>query len=188
MQKRKGLLVLGCLIAVAIVSVAIVFWPTPRRKAMARIEALDGIFETQIDEEGGRHKINCLILASRPVAEPDLIALNDFRPIHRLMLDGCRLDDAWLAHIGTLEELELLSLTGCKLTDGALAHLKALKHLKNLSLRNTPVTDACLAHLHQLTALTFLNVAYTQVTEHGIEELKHSLPGLKRVYTRDDPE
>jgi hypothetical protein len=188
MRNRKRLAVLCCLLTIAVVTAAVVFWPTPRRRALARVEALDGTFEKQVDEEAGSRKVYSLILASRPLTELDLIALGDLRPIHRLMLDGCPLKYDWLAHIAALEELELLTLTGCPITDAGLVHLKGLKHLKNLSLRNTPVTDAGLVHLQQLTGLLFLNVAYSRVTERGVEEFKRTLPDLKKVYIRDEPD
>ncbi|HEV3437669.1 MAG TPA: hypothetical protein VG122_09940 [Gemmata sp.] len=187
MRNRKRLAILCCVLTIAIASAAIVYWPTPRRNAMARVAALDGTYREQTDEDGQR-KVHCLILASRPIAEPDLIALRDLRPIHRLMLDGCPLKDAWLAHLAELEELELLTLTGCPVTDAGLIHLKTLKNLKNLSLRNTPVTDAGLVHLQSLTSLTFLNVSYSRVTEQGTAELRRTLPGLKRIYLRDEPD
>jgi hypothetical protein len=188
MRNRKRLAILSCLLMTAIASAAVVYWPTPRRNALARVEALDGTYREQMDEEDGHRKIHCLILASRPIAESDLIALRELRPIHRLMLDGCPLKDAWLAHLAELEELELLTLTGCPVTDAGLIHLKALKNLKNLSLRNTSVTDAGLVHLQSLTSLTFLNVSYSRVTEHGTEELRRTLPGLNRIYLRDEPD
>jgi hypothetical protein len=188
MRTGKRLVVLCCLLAIAIISAAVVFWPTPRRVALGRIEALDGTYKEQMDSEGTPRKLNCVVLASRPVTEPDLIALSDLRPLHRLLLDGCPLQDSWLVHLGMLDELEMLSLTGCPITDAGLVHLKGLKNLKSLSVRNTKVSDAGLIPIQQLTSLTFFNVAYSRVTERGVEDLKHALPGLKNIYFEDPPD
>lgn len=188
MQNRNRLTVLSCLLIASIALAAVMYWPTPRRNALARVEDLDGSYCEQTDDEDGHRQLNCLMLTSRPVTEADLIALSDLRPIHRLMLDGCPLKDDWLSHVGQLEELELLTLTGCPVTDAGLTHLRNLKNLKNLSLRNTQVTDAGLVHLQPLTSLIFLNLAYSRATAHGAEELQRALPGLKRIYLQDAPE
>jgi hypothetical protein len=178
-MRRRQLVVVFLLAAVALGAVAIAYWPTPRRQALARVEALKGTYVEQPNEPGGSRRLNILMLTLRPVTEQDLAAVRDIRPLHRILLDGSPVTDAGLVPLGELRELEFLSLIGTQVTDAGLMHLRGLKSLKHLCLRRTGVTDAGLVHLRELTALTSLDVAETGVTDRGVEELHRALPDLK---------
>jgi hypothetical protein len=155
------------------------YWPTPRRRAMERVEALGGTVVVQTDEEGGVHSSRIVMLSHRPVSLEDLAALHDLRPVHRVILDGSPVTDEGLACLARLEELELLSLSKAPITDAGLTHLSHLSHLRSLSLGKTPVTDAGLIHLRPLTSLVYLSVESTRVTDRGVQELCAAIPGLK---------
>jgi hypothetical protein len=188
-MKSLRLVLLLIILAGAVGYVAAEYWPTARRRALARVEALHGTFAEQLDEEDGPHRVNIVMLLTRPVAEEDLAALRDLRPLHRVLLDGSPVTDTGLAHLGELPELEFLSLGGTGVTDDGLASLRGLKRLKVLILCRTRVTDAGLVHLRELTGLKALSVADTRVTERGIAELRRTLPGLTHVFLdkADDP-
>ncbi|MDB5311019.1 MAG: hypothetical protein JWO38_5221 [Gemmataceae bacterium] len=180
-MKTRRLTTLLLTLAAAVTALAVTYWPTPRRKALARVEALDGTYCEQTDEEDGPHRVNVLMLTLRPVTGPDLAALRDLRPLHRLLLDGSPVTDDGVAYLGELEELEVLNLTGSKVTDAGLVHLQGLKNLKQLSLRRTRVTDAGLVHLRRLTGLKLLNLSETGVTGRGVEQVRRDIPGLVNV-------
>jgi len=177
------------LLVPVLVFAGIRYWPTPRRAALARIEALDGTFVEQEDPDDGPHRVSIVLLTARPITEEDLAVLKGLRPLHRLLLDGSPVTDAGLVHIGRIEELELLNLTGSLVTDDGMVHLRGLRNLKMLSLRGTRVTDAGLVHLRELTRLKSLNVADTEVSDEAADELRRALPKLTFVYlhaTRPD--
>jgi hypothetical protein len=178
MRKRR-LLWLLLLLGVALGTAGFTYWPTPRRQALARIQALHGTYLEQIDPDGGERWVNVVVLMLRPVTEQDLAALRDLRPLHRLILDGSPVTDAGLASLGDLPELELLTLSGTKVTDAGLTHLGELKRLKRLVLAGTGVTDKGLVHFRQLTGLRDLNLVETRVTERGAQELQQVLPNLQ---------
>jgi hypothetical protein len=183
-MNRRQLIVLVLILATAGVVAAVMYWPTPRRAALARVHALQGTLVEQWDSEAEPHLVNVLMLTNRPVMEEDLAALRDLRPLHRLLLDGSPVTDAGLAHLGQIHELELLNLSGSKVTDAGLVHLAGLKKLKMLSLRRTRLTNDGLAHLRGLTDLQSLNLIETAVTERGAAELKRALPKLRQVHLR----
>ena len=186
-MKKRRLIVLLILLGVAAGALAVTYWPTARRRAMARVEALNGTYTEEVDEDGGAHQVNGVTLVIRPVTTQDLAALRDIRPLHRLLLDGSPIHDADLAILGEIQELELLTLTNTPVTDAGLPHLRNLKNLKNLSLRRTQVTDAGLVHLRELTRLQFLNIAETRVTDAGAEELQRALPNTQ-IYLHHPPD
>jgi hypothetical protein len=179
MHKRRLSLLIMLLVA-AVGSLAVLHWPTPWRRAMARVEALQGTYVEQMDEKGGvPHPINVLMLTLRPVTEEDLMALRDLRPLHRVLLDGSPVTDAGLAYLGELPELEMLSLMDTQVTDAGLAHLAGLQRLEILILRRTRVTDAGLAQLGKLPALALLNVSESPVTDRGVSELRRLRPEVR---------
>lgn len=170
-------------LAAAIAIAWIRFAPSPRRQALARIEALHGTYTEQMGED---HKLNIVLLTARPVSESDLAALRDLRPVHRLMLDGSSVTDTGLEQVGELEELEFLTLGGTQITDAGVRSLRRLKHLQILSLRRTRITDAALDDLRELKELKSLVVAETRVTPRGVEDLKRALPHLEIIHIDAD--
>jgi Leucine-rich repeat (LRR) protein len=125
--------------------------------------------------------------------------LKRFPKLKHLNLYGRNVDDAGLAHLSTLHELEELALGATHVGNNGLATLKQLKKLKYLYLRHTSVTDAGLIHLRgmvnlqgldlfaigitskgmqdigTLTNLKFLNLSLTQVDDIGLRDLKNLL-------------
>jgi hypothetical protein len=103
--------------------------------------------------------------------------------IHRLIaldLGGTPVDDAGLAHVSALGDLELLDLRGTRVTDAGLMHLKTLLNLQVVNLSDTAVGDAGLAQLTGLSALRSLDLACTRVTDRGLNHLK-SLAALRSL-------
>jgi hypothetical protein len=107
---------------------------------------------------------------------------------------GANMDDAGLAYVGKLVDLEELHLSKTQVTDRGLVHLKDLKHLKTLILSNTKITDEGLKHLAGLTDLKRLdldNYVYRDgkpirtvlITDEGLAELA-SLKNLELLSLR----
>ncbi len=142
MSKRK-IVSLMTFLLVATAVAAVEYWPSARRRALARIESLDGRYLQQPGSGGIR---NTVVLAFRPVTEDDLAALTALRPLHALFLPGSAVNDADLKSIGALTDLEELDLSATPVTDKGLTHLAPLQHLQTLFLRKTGITDAGLVH------------------------------------------
>ncbi len=98
-------------------------------------------------------------------------------------LGGANMDDAGLAYVGKLDDLEELYLSKTQVTDSGLAQLKDLKHLKTLVLSNTKITDEGLKSLAGLSNLRRLDldnnihqdgklIRAVVVTDEGLAELK----------------
>lgn len=80
-------------------------------------------------------------------------------------------DDAALAQLDELPQLEALLAAGTGLTDKGLSHLSACKHLTELSLSETAVTAEGLEFLAALPRLTRLYLARTALGPEGTKRL-----------------
>ena len=90
------------------------------------------------------------------------------RPVIAADLDETMIDDAGLANLKGLTDLQSLSLDGTRITDAGLVNLKGLTSLTDLSLDNTEVGDAGLAQLVALKNLRKLSLDHTSVTDAGL--------------------
>src|SRR5262249_1028801 len=81
-------------------------------------------------------------------------------------------DDAGLAHLKGLSNLESLMLRGRKeVSDAGVAHLATINSLKGLYLENSKISDEGLASVGKLTGLEPLNLQRTQVGDAGLAHL-----------------
>src|SRR4051794_14496989 len=87
------------------------------------------------------------------------------KPVVRVFLWAGVVDDAALAHLRALPQLQVLELNGTRVTDAGLAHLRGLARLRELTLFRTPITGAGLAHIKGLAALEKLNLVGTPVSD-----------------------
>ena len=100
------------------------------------------------------------------------VELDDQGHVLRVSASGRQFDDAALAQVAALPELETLDLSGTAVTDAGTASLAGLKELQRLYLRGTKITDASLAHLAGLTNLEVLALQDTAVDGSGLASLK----------------
>jgi hypothetical protein len=169
------LLVLGVFSAFG----AVLFWPTPRRQAIARVEQLGGTYSQ--DRSGGG-TVSIVGFIGQPVTDDDLTTLRNIRPLHRVLLDGTKVTDAGLAHLEGIEGLEWVSVCKTAVTDAGLVHLSKIPSLRQIHIRNTRVTDAGVVYLHGMPNLEFINLAQTRVTPAGVKALRRATPRLTDVY------
>jgi hypothetical protein len=94
---------------------------------------------------------------------------------------GVEAVDKALVPLGKVLGLVDLNLGSMKLNDADLANLEGLTNLNRLHLENTPVSDAGLVHLKALVRLEYLNLYGTAVTDAGLEQLK-GLTRLRHLY------
>jgi hypothetical protein len=174
------------LIAVAFAGVlaAVLFWPTPRRSALARVEELNGVYHE--DPAGDGRTLAIVGFISQPVTDADLVILKDIRPLHRVLLDGTKITNSGLVHLEGIEELEFVSVCGTAVTDDGLVHLARIPTLKEVFLRKTRVTDAGLEHLLGLPRLSMVDVTYSLVTQAGASQFRRKTPGVNTVSEDDD--
>ena len=103
----------------------------------------------------------------------------------RLHGDKRRITDAGLSHVKDLINLSYLRLTETDISDAGLTHLRGLDNLETLILMSTRVSDAGLVHLKGLKNLQELDLAFTNVTDTGLKHLEGlaSLRSLDLRYT-----
>jgi hypothetical protein len=126
-------------------------------------------------------KLERLSLRDTQVSGEFLSQLDNPAGIIQLSITGLvhDIDDAAMAQIGKMTNLEVLDLLNCnRVTDAGLEHLRKLARLKELSLQYVGITDAGLKHLAGLNRLTDVIVG-GGVTANGIHELQLSLPNTK---------
>jgi Leucine-rich repeat (LRR) protein len=106
--------------------------------------------------------------------------------------DGC-VDDAMLAPLENLDELEELGLSDQDITGEGLIFLSSLEKLRWLDLGGSPLSDAGLYHLKQFKNLEYLNLGGTMITGRRLEYLRGlprlhelDLSGLHLIDDRDD--
>ena len=115
---------------------------TDQEKAVAAIEALQG--KVVIDEK------------------------SPGKPVISVEIRNIEANDAILAHLKGLTELQTLVLRAPQVGDGGLVHLPKLTHLRELSLDGTHVTNAGLRRLKGLTQLNDLSLRSTEITDAGL--------------------
>ncbi len=81
----------------------------------------------------------------------------------------------------TSTKLKGMTLIQTPITDTGLAHLGSIDDLEMLFINDAPVTNAGLSHLRELNSLRGLVLHGTKVTEEGVAELQKSLPNLRYV-------
>jgi Leucine Rich repeat len=127
-----------------------------------------------------------VVIEGDKVTDGDLIHLGQLKNMSVLSLDRAKVTDAGMAHVASSKNLKVLSLEDTQVTDAGLAHLKPLKKLRELDLKGAPVGDAGLDHISELKRLRKLTVVNTQVSAEGVARLRRSLPWC-RILSGDDP-
>jgi hypothetical protein len=100
------------------------------------------------------------------------LSVNDQGVIQDAEAIKSRLDDAAMAELGRLTELEALDISRSPVTDAGLVHLKGLTNLRRLYLRDLKLTDDALANLKDLTGLEVLSLSKTTITGRGLVYVK----------------
>jgi WD40 repeat protein/Leucine-rich repeat (LRR) protein len=121
-----------------------------------------------------------LVLSSDYLNDADIAKLAALTQLEKLSLNGfTRITDKGLSSLRGLTNLKELDVEAPFATDAGLAHLQGLTKLEKLKLR-ARVTDAGLAQLGGLTALAELELSANYVKGPGLEKLK-GLTSLKTL-------
>lgn len=86
-------------------------------------------------------------------------------------LRGKNVDDAALAELAGLWQLEILKLDGTKITDDGMRILLSMPRLKELHLRHTNLSDRAAATLAALPQLETVYLTGTKMTDASVDEL-----------------
>jgi Leucine-rich repeat (LRR) protein len=127
-------------------------------------------------EDGSVFSISFRENKGNKLADADLVHLQALPTLERLSLEGTRIADEGLKHVGRRTSLTFLNLGGTQISDASLAHLTALDRLEQLELDRTNVKGPGLVHLKSLTSLKGLDLAKSQISDVG---LKEGIVGLK---------
>jgi Leucine-rich repeat (LRR) protein len=105
-----------------------------------------------------------------------------FGTVNKIDLREGEVDNALLAHLAALKELQGLDLSNADIDDEGLGHIEHLP-LRELWLQGTDITDASAARLSKMTSLTFLQLNTTQLSDAFLEHLA-PLPELENLGLR----
>jgi hypothetical protein len=96
-------------------------------------------------------------LEHHKLQDADLAPLARLPQLERLYLAGTPLTDKGMAHLAPLHKLQRLSLWGTKITDEGLKHLRECRDLEVLDIHDTRLTKGCLVHLQEMPHLRELH-------------------------------
>jgi serine/threonine protein kinase/Leucine-rich repeat (LRR) protein len=128
--------------------------------------------------QGGKLRVYGINGKQEVAAVTDLPA-GAFRVV-AIDLGGSATDDAGLAHVAALGDLETLDLRSTRVGDAGLIHLKGLRKLWGINVNSTSVGDSGLAELTPLPELRSIELGNTRVSDSGVKQLK-SLPKLRSL-------
>jgi serine/threonine protein kinase len=124
-------------------------------------------------------RLASLVLNGTLVAGNSLAQLAGSQALVVLVLgDNPQLQDASLAHIGSMRALTVLDLHSTPITDDGLAHLKRLGELTTLLLHFTKIEGSGLVQVEFLPKLNLVSVVGTKVPPAAVEKLKRARPNL----------
>jgi uncharacterized membrane protein len=146
-----------------------------------------------------------LNLSKMPLKDSDLKTISQFKNLEKLNLNFTDVDGSGLSDLKSLTKLESLSLSGTALYNQYVESILSLPELKELFIWDTKVTDAqsnewqkkypAVKIVQQLfNDSTILQLSKPILINEGIIkqgesiQLKHSMPGVKIMYTLDGTE
>jgi formylglycine-generating enzyme required for sulfatase activity len=122
--------------------------------------------------EGRDHAVAALAAIAAIQEAGGRLKFNDDNVVVNVSFNSSDVDDAGLACLSGLNQLESLYLPGTSVTDAGIEqHIKGLTGLRNLYLPGTNVTDAGMQHLAELPRLVVLYVDRTALTDAGLKHL-----------------
>ena len=164
----------------------------------------------------GFSQLDSLELFESHFAPSEFIRVSKLQHLRRLRIEDLSLNDAAVAQLAVLPELEVLNAPATVLSDAGLkslvdrlpklqllrigspnisdsgmAIIGAMPSLRFLHLVNSPITDQGLLAFHQLPNLESLYIDGGKATERGIRDLMRANPTLhfhlNQVHVPDDP-
>lgn len=123
------------------------------------------------------HRDHC----DEKVNDAGLAELEGLPDLDTLNLGGARIDGSGLAHLRASTKLKWLSLECTQVDDAGLTSLAGFSDLTYLNLLSTPVTDASVDVLLKLPRLEMVVVSGTRLTEAGVKRLRKGLPACRVV-------
>ena len=148
------------------------------------IQALDG---TKCTEKGlatlkRLPHLRRLVLNKSGVTDKRLAVIAGCKQLRALVIPESTVTDAGLAVLPKLTRLQGLDLSDDpKITDKGMAHVKTLERLEVLYLNKTSITDKGLFELKPLEGLRSLSVGGSKVTAAAAEKFPEEMPNLRVV-------
>lgn len=130
-----------------------------------------------LQECSDRGTIGTIELPEQNLTVEQIHCLSQLR-VHVLILTGCNIDDAALAQLTTLSELNGLDLSETQVSSKGLKSLQAFPELEILYLNKLPLGDEDVTRLVDLPRLAWLELNNTQVSDEGLKSLQ-TLPELQ---------
>ncbi len=154
-------------------------------------------------EKAGENLVE-LSLNKMPLTDEDLELVARFQNLEKLSLNQTNITGKTFSVLSKLKYLESLSLSGCALQESTLSQLSSLKSLKELFVWSTGLPASSWDKLKKQNPKLHIELGYVPdptdklklnppmvvnktrlVSGNEKAELKHSLPGVKILYTTD---
>ena len=94
-----------------------------------------------------------------------------FESDYAITLEGSRVTDESLRHLGSMKNLEVLVILDANVGDHGLRHIGTMKNLQQLYLHDSRITDDGLKHLSDLPALEVLSLKNAHINGEGLKHL-----------------
>lgn len=131
---------------------------------------------------GWVHGGNYVRLRGPQVDDARLAQLQSLVQIDGIDLSNSRITDAGIKRISQLSQLQILDINDTQITDEGLASLVGLRRLRGLRMNDTRITDYGLNFLAQIKSLESLEIIGTNVTEDAVARLQRALPHCEIEY------
>ena len=175
-RRRLALSVRGLMFLVLVVGGGlgwVVYRARTLREAVAAIQAANGRVYYDRQWRGG--KLTPGAVPYGPLWLRSWLGPEFFEDVTKVNLDRTKADDALMAHLGHLGNLEELTLSHTEVTDAGCIHLRRLTNLKDLDLSFSQVSGGGLVNLVGLSRLEKLSLHELSIED---ADLRH-LSGLK---------
>jgi len=155
--------------------------PEPPGPVWLRHLVGDEYFQTIIIVDTGGYVAKDDALAE-PVTNDTLRTISRLKSLLWLDIDHATgINDAGIAHLEALTQLERLFADDVPITDRGMKHLEGLTHLEYLSINSPLVTDEGVESLRCLKRMKYLYLGNTKISDRGLDAL-NGLKSLKWLY------
>jgi internalin A len=115
------------------------------------------------------------------VTDEGTAAIKGWKNLKRLNVNGTKITDTTLEHIGGITSIESLNIGRAMVTTIGLERLTGLPNLKELTIGGNKIDDAGLQALRQMPSITYLDLGGRQGTDANIWAVKMTDPGFNAV-------
>lgn len=116
--------------------------------------------------------------------EKGLMHLRWLQEVQQVILQGQKVDAAWLPYLQRMPNLKVVQIKRCRLTDADIEKLTPLKDLRLLGIFYTSITDKSIPALLKMQGVGDLRLIGTDISQDGANQLQAALTVTSVDYRR----